>query len=373
MAVRVLYAISEDWFFASHFQERALRHHRDGLTIGIATHHGTSSLRHLSEFHRFTMNTERGSLNVLTDIRAAVQLTRAIRRFRPDVLHCVAMKPILIGIFISLFTRLPCVFAPTGLGYLFTRDTTLTRITRFVFLRLLRLALRARHNQIIIENDEDRQFLVASGIVRPAQIHLIRGAGVNFTRFVPSDEPQPPIVILCVARLLVDKGIREFCAAASRIRGLRPDVRFLLVGDIDAKNPSSLTYGEAQQLTAQSEVSWRGPQNSIEQYYRDAHIVCLPSYREGLPKVLLEAAASKRCIVATDTVGCREVVIHEMTGLLIPTRDSAALASALLKVIDDALLRRRLAASAYESIQHGFSVDDVALATERVYTLTQRS
>ena len=373
MAIRVLYAISEDWFFTSHFQERALRHHAKGAVIGVATHHGSSSLQRNDEFHRFDMDTERGSLNVLADVRAVFQLTRAIRRFRPDILHCVAMKPILFGALVSIATRLPCVFAPTGLGYLFTRNTPLTRISRVIFLQVLRLALKARHNQVIIENEEDRQFLVASGIVRAKQIHLIRGAGIDFGRFNASDEPNPPVVILCVARLLVDKGIREFFDAAAQVGAMRPEVRFVLVGDIDGKNPSSLTHNEAQRLATDSGVAWYGSQTSVEDFYRTSHIVCLPSYREGLPKVLLEAAASKRCIVTTDTIGCREIITDNDTGILVPVADSDALTAGLLRVIDDAPLRRQLAEAAYNSIRHGFSVDDVAAATEHIYDLACRS
>ena len=373
MSIRVLYAISEDWFFASHFQERALRHHANGAVIGVATHHGSSSLQENDEFHKFDMDTERGSLNVVADVRAVFQLSRAIRRFRPDILHCVAMKPILFGALVSMATRLPCVFAPTGLGYLFTRNTVFTRISRVIFLQILRLALRVRHNHVIIENEEDRQSLVASGIVRAEQIHLVRGAGIDFGRFNPSDEPDPPVIILCVARLLVDKGIREFFAAAAQVSAMRPEVRFVLVGDIDSKNPSSLTHDEARRLATDSAVLWSGPQASVEDFYRTSHIVCLPSYREGLPKVLLEAAASKRCIVTTDTIGCREIITDKVTGILVPVADSDALAGALLRVIDDAPLRRQLAEAAYDSIKHGFSVDDVSTATEHIYDLACKS
>lgn len=373
MAIRVLYAISEDWFFASHFEERALHHHANGTTIGVATHHGTSLLEKVDEFHQFEMSTERGSLNFLADVRALFQLSRAIRAFNPDILHCVAIKPILIGAIVSIVTRLPCVFAPTGLGYLFTRNTMLTRISRVIFLQVLRLALKIRCNHVIIENDEDRQFLIASGIVHADQIHLVRGAGIDFGLFNPSNEPDPPLTILCVARLLVDKGIREFFAAATQVRALRPEVRFILVGDIDSKNPSSLTHDQARQFATESGVTWCGSQTSVEGFYRSAHIVCLPSYREGLPKVLLEAAASKRCIVTTDTVGCREIVTDNVTGLLVAVGDSVALANALLKVIDDAPLRRQLAEAAYDSVRRGFSVDDVAAATERIYDLVCKS
>lgn len=373
MSIRVLYAISEDWFFASHFQERALRHHANGAVIGVATHHGSSSLQKNDEFHKFDMDTERGSFNVVADVRAVFQLSRAIRRFRPDILHCVAMKPILFGALVSMVTRLPCVFAPTGLGYLFTRNTVFTRISRIIFLQILRLALTVRHNHVIIENEEDRQSLVASGIVRAEQIHLVRGAGIDFGRFNPSDEPDPPVIILCVARLLVDKGIREFFAAAAQVSAMRPEVRFVLVGDIDSKNPSSLTHDEARRLATDSAVLWSGPQASVEDFYRTSHIVCLPSYREGLPKVLLEAAASKRCIVTTDTIGCREIITDKVTGILVPVADSDALAGALLRVIDDAPLRRQLAEAAYDSIKLGFSVDDVSRATEHIYDLACKS
>ena len=370
--MRILYVISEDWFFASHFAERADVLQRSGSVVGVATRHKSQCLVETETLRLFEMETNRGSLNILADIRALFQLYRACRIFKPDILHCVAMKPNMFGALIGLFLGLPCVFAPTGLGYLFTRDTPVTRLVRNGFLLTLKAALRQPRNQIIIENSEDLQFFVDRQLVKSSQIHLIRGAGIDTDYFIASQEPRPPITVLCVSRLLADKGIREFFTAAQHIRALRPDVRFLLVGGTDANNPTSLQESEVVELAKSSGVIWLGQQNDVYPYYRDAHIVCLPSYREGLPKVLLEAAASGRCIVTTDVVGCREIVKHEITGILVEARNADALAEGLLRVIDDAPLRKRLALAVCGLMASGYSTKDIATQTQAVYDLVSQ-
>src|SRR4030095_15057042 len=189
---------------------------------------------------------------------------------------------------------------------------------------LYRLALVHPRMRLIFQNREDLVGFVDAGIVGSARSYLIRGSGVDLAEFCATAEPEAAIRFVLVARMLKDKGVREFVEAARALHRVHPDWMFELVGDVDPGNPASLVRGELERWRDEGVVVWNGHRDDVADVMRHAHVVCLPSYREGLPKSWLEAAACGRAMIAADVPGCREVVRNEVTGLLVPPRDPVA-------------------------------------------------
>jgi glycosyltransferase involved in cell wall biosynthesis len=195
---------------------------------------------------------------------------------------------------------------------------------------------------------------------------LIRGSGVDLNTFVPAEEPSGPVTVVLASRLLGDKGVREFVGAARQLHARGIKGRFVLVGDVDPGNPTSLTSSEIRSWEYDGTIEWWGHRDDMSQVFADCHLVCLPSYQEGLPKVLIEAAAAGRPIVTTDVPGCREVVQHGETGFLVPPRTVSPLASALEQLMLDQALRARFGARAREgSVQ--FDLQTVIADTLALY------
>jgi glycosyltransferase involved in cell wall biosynthesis len=220
-----------------------------------------------------------------------------------------------------------------------------------------------------VQNDDDLRLLGEElGVDTNTGATLIRGAGVDLERYRPTPLPDTPDpVVLLPARMLRDKGIAEFIAAAGQVRARRPAARFVLVGGIDRDNPAAYAQGELEAAIAVTGVEWWGHRDDMRAVYAQAGIVCLPSYREGLPKALLEAAASGRPLVATDVPGCRDICRPGESGLLVPARDAAALAQAIETLLADDALRARLAAGARSLVEREFSSERVHAATLALY------
>jgi len=263
----------------------------------------------------------------------SLQVMRAVS---PTLVHNVTVKPVLYGTLAARMLGVPAIInAISGLGYAFSDESRwmLASVLRSAY----RFVLRSPRVHVIFQNDDDAHEFVSAGLAMPGQGVLIRGSGVDLTRFhpAPEDPATPPLIVL-PARMLRDKGVVEFSTAARLLgeRGCR--ARFALAGPLDPANPAALTHSEILQFTVGAPVEWLGHVEDMPELYRRAHVVCLPSYREGLPKSLIEACAAGRPVVTTDVPGCRAVVTHGVNGLLVPARNAGALADALQRLIEDA-------------------------------------
>jgi len=261
------------------------------------------------------------------------------------------------------------VHALTGMGYLFSSSDGLARRIQRLVRPVLRFLLSRPNSHSIVQNDDDLRLLGDElGVDTQAAATLIRGAGVDLERYppLPLPETQPPVILL-PARMLRDKGLAEFIAAARLVRARRPGARFVLAGGIDPDNPAAYTQGELEAALADTGVEWWGHREDMREVYAQASIVCLPSYREGLPKALLEAAASGRPLVATDVPGCRDICRPGVSGVLVPARDATALAQAVEALLADETQRARLAAGARALVEREFSSAQVHAATLALY------
>ena len=365
----LVYVITEDWFFKSHFFDRAIAAVRAGYKVTVITR-CRDSAREFEKYGLLTENIEfsrRGS-NPITELTTIFKLRSTLKRIKPDIVHNIALKPVVLGSLAAQFAGIRNIInAPVGMGYVFTSQESKARVLRPIVKVLIRYVLGNENRRVIIENHDDFENLVSGGFARRDSIALIKGAGVDVQNFSQRPEPNEPVKVLMVSRLLRDKGVHEFIDAAKTVRLKNNNVQFLLVGDTDDGNPTSMNSEEIADLANSRDVTWLGARTDIAKLLAESHIACLPSYREGLPKSLIEAASVGRPIVTTDTPGCREVVTHMVNGLLVQPRDARALALAIEKLVEDPNLRKLMGEESRRKAETEYANEIIINQTHRVY------
>lgn len=362
-ARRLLFVVNNPAFFMSHRVPVALAAQRAGYDVHVATMDGpaVADIEALGMTHHAIPMTRSGK-HPLQELGTLLALLRLFRHVRPQVVHLVTIKPVLYGGIAARLARVPgMVAAISGLGFVFLSNSLKMRLVRAVVARLYRLALGHRNSRVIFQNGADRDLLKSLGAVRDEQVLLIRGAGVDLDlcRALP-EPPAPPVVVTMVARLLRDKGVQEFVQAARLLRERGVPVTMRLVGGVDAGNPASATPAEVEAWQREGSVQALGERADVPQLYADSHIAVLPSYREGLPKSLIEAAACGRAVVTTDVPGCRDAIDPGKTGLLVPVRDPQALADAIARLAGDATQRQAMGAAGRALAEREFNIERVA-------------
>lgn len=359
--------LSEDWFFASHFWARARAAQKSGWRVVlIARENSHAKAIEASGIEFIPMDIGRKSVNPLKAIFFILGLAAAYRRIKPDIAHHVALKPIILGGIAAWLARVPAVVsAPVGLGFVFSSNTRLATILRPVVKWGLRLTMNTRHGISIFENPDDLEFMVQNHLVKREQTRLIRGAGVDTAHFYPTPEPNGPLRVLLAARLILEKGVLDFVKAAQILKG---QAEFWVAGAPDESNPNPISEREMREWEAAGFIRWLGPVTDMAALLQEVHILALPSLtREGLPKVILEAMACSRPVVATNIPGCREAVVNEGTGLLVPPRNPEALAQAIGRLIADPALRAHMGKAGRERVMTYFSDAVVCKQTLAVY------
>jgi glycosyltransferase involved in cell wall biosynthesis len=368
---KLLFVCNVAWFFVSHRLALAKAAQAAGYEVHVASDIETPGEERTLElagvrFHRVPMH--RGGLSPYADLKTLLQLAALIRKYRPDVVHNVTIKPVLYG---SLAARMngvrKVVNAVSGLGYLFV-DASRARGLRALAHHMYRVALQAASVRVIFQNEDDRSFFVRSGLVAPEKTRLIAGSGVDLNAFAAVDPPQSETIrIVLPARMLVDKGVLEFAEAAAILRQRQLPVECLLAGGLDPANPAALSLQDLERLQGDGSVRWLGHVKDMVELLRNAHIVCLPSYREGLPKALIEACAAARAIVTTDVPGCRDVVENGVNGFVVPARNGRALAEALAQLALDPELCKRMGQAGRERAGRLFDIKSVIAQTLSLY------
>lgn len=366
---RLLFVVAEDWYFCSHRLHIALAAKDAGFDVAVATRAGCDAERITTAGLRLhPIGMSRGGLNPWRELTSFLELLRIYRLERPDLAHHVAVKPVIYGSLAARLAGVPRVVnALAGLGFLFSSSSLKARLLRPLATLAYRLLLGGRGRVLILQNADDRELFVRRGLAPAAAIRLIRGAGVDTDRYVPRPEPEGPPLVVLPARLLRDKGVAEFVAAVRLLGARGIAARFALIGDVDPENPASIGHEQLAAWRAEGAVEIWGYRDDMPEVLARCALVCLPSYREGLPKVLLEAASCGRAIVATDVPGCREIVADGDNGLLVPPRDAAALAAAMETLLGDPALRRSMGEQGRQRVLAEFAAEKVAAATLAVY------
>ncbi|MDO9582818.1 MAG: glycosyltransferase family 4 protein [Desulfomicrobium sp.] len=366
---KILYFITEDWFFCSHFLARAVAARDAGFDVVVVAREnslGGKIRDHGIKFVPFPIS--RRSVNPFRELMTVFRLISIYRRERPALVHHIALKPIMYGSIAAMFSGRPkIVNAPIGLGFVFSSSSWKAMILRPLSRLGLKVLLNPRGSRVVFENSDDLGSFVAFGMVRARDAVLIRGAGVDTEIFSFVPEPEGVPVVILTARMLWDKGVGEYVEAARLLRSRGCQARFLLAGNPDEENPAAISVQILKGWQDEGVIEWLGHREDIPMLLAQSHIVCLPSYREGLPKSLLEGLATGRPIVATDVPGCREAVRHGVNGYLVPVKDPVALADALEKLIIDKKLRREMGAASRDLAVTEFISARIEAETLEVY------
>jgi glycosyltransferase involved in cell wall biosynthesis len=366
----LLFVVNVAWFFASHRLSLA----RAAISAGFHVHLA-SDLEHESEvteirrwgiqFHR--MRVARSGLNPVDEVKTIRELRRIMRLVRPDIVHNVTAKPVIYGSQIAHALGITGVVnAMSGFGYAYSAGRGRRWLRGAMDMAYAR-AFNPQNVRIVVQNEDDRAEVLRICPGATARIRLIPGSGVDLREFGNWPEPEGTPTVVLPARLLREKGVCEFAAAAAELRRSGLAARFVLAGRLDAANRGALTAEQVRELCMESGLEWIGDCTDMPRLFRESHIVCLPSYREGMPKVLLEACASGRAIITTDTPGCRDAIQRGRNGLLVPPRDVQALAMAIRELVEDAPRRKRMGAEARMLAEREFGVEDVVRTHLEMY------
>jgi len=307
-------------------------------------------------------------MNILSEIKSYKAVSHSIDYFKPDLVHSVALKPMLYNVL--QFQRkyeYANVFALGGLGFIFSSKKPKARILRLILVFILRVTLKGKDARIILQNPDDLDLLLRLRIIDSSQTHLIRGVGVNTELFTPTSQEPEISTVMLPARILWDKGINDFVNAAKAMKANFPKTRFVLVGSPDSHNPESVPMQKLNEWVSQEIIEWWGHHEVMENIYKLATIVCFPSYREGLPKSLLEAASCGVPIVTYDVPGSREVVIDQLNGMLVPLKNEVALQNAIQTLLNDSSLRESYGKSGRKLVIDKFSQEKIADETQALW------
>jgi glycosyltransferase involved in cell wall biosynthesis len=370
VSARLLIVVNDAGFFLSHRLPVALAARDAGYDVHLATAWSPESgwleaqgiTHHVVPFDRSGMNPWR-------ELKCVWVLAQLMRRTRPDIVHLVTPKAVLYGGIAARITGAAGVVAAiSGLGVLFSPGERGHGFLRRLVLVAYGLALGSPNLRVIFQNPSDRQLLLSSCAIRPQQAFVLRGSGVDLDAYPCVQEPDGVPVVTMASRLLAPKGVREFVAAAASIKARGIAARFWLVGAPDPGNPASIAAREVDEWAAQGRIEALGHRRDVAEIFARSSIVVLPSYYgEGLPKVLIEAAACGRAVVTTDMPGCRDAIEPDVTGLLVPARDVAALERAIERLLADAELRARMGAAGRRLAEREFAIEDVVAAHLDVY------
>ncbi len=366
---RVLFVDNDVNSFFSYRIEMARAARDAGYDVHIAAPEGRAAATLLSEgfnFHAIEMT--RSGLKPWKELRTVSALFKLYRKLRPDLVHHLRLKPVLYGGLAAYGARVPAVVGLlTGLGYVFIAETRKALVMRKLVTLSCKVAFRHANQRIIFQNPDDQSVFVQNNILPAKQTVLIKGSGVDVNEYVPTPERDGAPVVLLASRMLRDKGIDEFVVAARTLRQAGVRARFVLVGETDPGNPTAISGEQLRQWADSGVIEWWGHQTNMKDVLAQAHLVCLPSLREGVPKVLIEAAACGRAIVTTDAPGCREIVRNGENGLLVPVRDSLALAEAIRLLVENTALRANMGLRGREIVIQEFSIERVVNETLGVY------
>lgn len=364
---RLLYLVSEDWYFLSHRLPMARAARDAGYEVHVATRVVDGGPAIAAEgFELHPLNLRRGSTNPVDFIKAIADVRRVYRTLNPDLVHQVAFWPAVVGSLAALGLATRRLSGLAGLGYAFTSNSLKARAVRSVLRPFLRMLLSGPQTAVLVQNPDDRAVMTTLGIPQ-ALIFLIPGSGVDTDVLRPLPESSAPIAMAYVGRLLDDKGLRSLVAAHALLASRGENIRLLIAGEADPANPASIPPSEIETWRKQPLLELLGYVPDIASVWAKAHIAVLPSRREGLPKSLLEAAACGRPIVATDVPGCREIARAGVNALLIPVDDAQALAGAVQMLAHDRAMRARLGAAGRALAESEFASTRVASDIVKLY------
>lgn len=367
---KLIYFVSEDWYFCSHRLELAKEAKSKGFDVVLLCNvNQHKAVVESAGIRVIPIDIQRSETGILSNLRLLKQVIRVFRQEKPDVVHHVAQKPVLLGSLAARLCGVPkIVNALGGLGFVFMSSSLKARLLKYVLSFFYKRLFNFDNTTLILQNRDDYAFFNQKIGVHDDNLCLIRGAGINVDTFTHQPFPESETVRLTlVARMLKDKGVGEFLLAAKQLMKKGVKAEFVLVGDVDEKNPNSYTHQALSAQANEAGVKWQGPSNDVFSVWVHSHVSVLPSYREGLPKSLLESAAVGRPIITTDVPGCREVVQEGKNGFLVPLYSVDALADAMQTLIENEALRQEMGEASRALAETAFSSYKVNEMTVNLY------
>ncbi|MDE0809031.1 MAG: glycosyltransferase family 4 protein [Alphaproteobacteria bacterium] len=379
MATRLAFLITEDWYFRQHFLALAIAARDVGYDIHVLCRTGergsgaAESIR-MAGLSLHEIPFARSGLNPIKDLSTRRRIAEAFRTLNPDIVHNIALKPIIYGQAAARSVGIPARvnFLP-GFGHVFTSDSLKTRLLRPLISFALSRALAGENIGLMVMNQDDRAEIAALAGVVASRVTVLPGTGVDLNRFEKTPEPDSPLVVTYVGRFLRDKGLRELVEAGRLLDRRGANVKIRLVGAPDPSNPASIGASEQAAWEKETFIEILPWTDDVASVWRRSHLAVLPSYREGFGMSLVEAAASGRALIATDVQGCREAVLDRRSGILVPPRDPVSLAGAIETLAFDPALRRRFAASARRDAEERLSSECINQQVLHLYDGVLRS
>lgn len=363
--MRILFFENNPAYFLSHRAGLARHLREQGHEIHVASIPGDATKRIVeSGFTFHAISFSRSGRNPFGELLVLIRICRLYRTVQPDLVYQVTVKPVIYGSLAARFVGVKSVVSViSGLGYSATLPGLTGKVFRRIVFFLYRAALRHPRQRIVFHNNEDLKLFVRKRIVSAAESVVIPGSGVDMEHYRVTEEVSGIPTAVLPARMLRDKGVVEFVEAARILRENGVQARFVLAGDVDPGNPSAISEDELRQWNRDGAIEWVGHVRDMRKLYETCHVVCLPSYREGLAKALIEAAACGRPVISTRVPGCRDAVLDGETGLLVAPRDSRQLAEGLQRLLQDTALRRDMGSKGRDFAENNFSVEHIVLAT----------
>jgi glycosyltransferase involved in cell wall biosynthesis len=358
---KLLFVVNVDFFFISHRLPIALAALQQGYEVHVATSltDGLNKLRSLGLIVH-PLNLDRRSTGIISNVRTFFQILRIFIKLKPDIVHLISIKPVLLGGIAARLAAVPSVVAAiSGLGFVYISHGFKATVRRTLIGWFYRLALSHKNLKAIFQNEDDCETLFKISNLPKEKTSLIRGSGVDLTLYSPSPLPGGQPVVVLAARLYVEKGVREFVEAASLLKSAGSDANFVIVGGPDLDNPVAISEDELNQWVSEGVIEWWGHRNDIPEVFANSSMVVLPSYREGFSKVLTEAAACGRAVITSDVPGCRDAIEPHATGLLVPARDTEVLADAIKYLLDHPEVCEKMGQAGRKLAERSFDVQQV--------------
>ena len=366
--MKILFVVNFDWFFITHRLPLAIESLKKGyevhLACGLTNYNHKEYLKNLGiKVHELHLSRSGRSIN--REIKAFSEINKVLKIIDPNIVHFVSIKPILYGGIASRFIKLPKkVFSLSGLGFVFTDYGYKASLFRLLIKIMYKFALGGKNTHVIVQNPDDKAFV--KSIVN-APITLIKGSGVDLKKYKYIEEENKNLKVCMASRLLKDKGVFEFIEASKNLKKKFPEATFELYGEIDPPNPASLNTRDLEKIKEDGSVNVCGYENNIAKVFSDANIIVLPSYREGFPKVLMEAAACGRSVVTSDVPGCRDAIKNNVSGFLCKVKDADSLSQMIEKLLSDQGLRNKMGEAGRKLAQQEFDIKKVVNKHFEIY------
>ncbi len=369
MKKKIFFLVNTDSFFLSHRFDIAKKMIRSNYEVHIGTEFSKyKSLFLKSGIKIHEVNFFRNSFNLFKAFYSLIQIFFLLKKIKPDILHTISLKPVIFGGLISFITPVKSlVISVTGLGSMFINKGIFYNFREYIFKTFYKVIFLFSNLKVILQNKDDLNYLIKKSNLKKKDVQIIKGSGVNLNKFKFSNIPKGSPIILMASRIIKDKGVFEYIEAIRILKKKNFNGKFFLIGDIDNDNPSAISNSLIRLWKKKKMIIYLKHQQNIIKYIKKSSIVVLPSYREGFPKILMEAAACGRPVITTNVPGCKDAIVNRVTGYLIPVKKSKPLADLIFNLSKKRNTLKKMGIDARIHAEKNFDVNNVVSKHLSIY------